>query len=53
MDEILVRFHADEVGDDTPYMQARIDGRIIGRADGKPDDQSPGDYRAQPSAPGQ
>lgn len=52
-EETLVRLHADGINDDSRYFQARIDGRIIGRTDGKPDDGSPGDYRVALRAPGQ
>lgn len=46
MAETIVTLHADGIRDDSEYFQARIDGRILGRADGKPDDSAPGDYRA-------
>lgn len=40
----IVPYGTYDVEDDTPYFQARIDGLVVGRADGGPDDGSPGDY---------
>lgn len=49
MDEKLVRVHGGGTGDDTPAIQAFIDGRVFGRADGEPIMPiRPGDYLAHP-----
>lgn len=41
---ILVTLHADAVTDDTPWFQAKVDGRLVSRVDGTPVDDKPGDY---------